>query len=177
MLLATALFAASPGADAQARATVSCAEATMTKPNVGVAYRGDVSIDDYKFHTRIPGGLTGWSGTATDAPFHGFTIFLDPSMHSCILFEIHLRIDDDEAPVRPHGAKAIAVGRATAWQITSGRQAKGPVNVTTYFSFRQDGQTDDGKVLLISPPEELQTTRVLYDALLRSVSIGVSHSR
>ncbi len=177
ILLTGALTAASQSANSQARASLSCDRATMTKPQVGVAYSGDITIDDYKLHVRIPEGLTGWSGVAADAPFHGFTIFLDPSMRNCIVFEVHLRIDEDEVPVRPHVAKLLLLGNVTAWQVSSNNRAKGPINITTYFSFRQDSQIDDGKIILISRPDELQRTRSIYETFLKSVVLGAPHSR
>lgn len=176
ILLTAAMTAAPQSTGSHTRASASCPQETTRKPPVGVAYNGDVSIDDYKLHARIPEGLTGWGGVATDAPFHGFTIFLDSSMRSCIVFEIHLRIDDDEAPVRPRAAKTLSLGNAKAWQISIKDGARGPITVSTYFSHKQNGQTDDGKILLISPPEELQKTRSVYDSFLKSVLLDAPHS-
>ena len=69
---------------------VNCAQATRTRPQIGNVFRGSVSNDDYAFSARIPNGLTGWGGVYKDAPFHGFTIFLDSNMEACIVFEVHL---------------------------------------------------------------------------------------
>lgn len=179
LFLATPLTAAPKNARAQLRTPLSCSQATMAKAGVGVAYSGDVSIDDYKFRARIPDGLTGWSGVASDAPFHGFTISLDSSMRSCIVFEVHLRIDEDEVPLRPPTAKVLSLGNARAWQrsIVNRNHAKGIINITTYFSSKQEGQTNDGKILLVSRPEELQKTKSIYDAFVKSVAFGVPKSQ
>ena len=177
VFLTTALTAASQPTRPQPRASLSCNQATMSKPQVGVAYSGDVAIDDYKLYARVPQGFTGWGGVAIDAPFHGFTIFLDPSMRSCIVFEIHLRIDDDEAPVRPHTAKRLSLGNATAWQVSNSNHAQGLINITTYFSSQQKSRVDDGKILLISPPEDFQKMRSTYNTFLHSIVFGTSRSR
>ena len=178
ILLAPALIAAPEQVASQPRTSLSCSQATMVKAGVGVPYSGDVSIDDYRLRARIPQGLTGWGGVAPDAPFHGFTIFLDSSMRDCIVFEIHLRIDDDGAPVRPHTARVLSLGNAKAWQtVSSGsNRAKGPVNLVTYFAAKQNGQIDDGQILLVSRPEQLPKTRLLYDIFLKSVTLGAAHS-
>ena len=178
ILLAPALIAAPEQVASQPRTSLSCSQATMVKAGVGVPYSGDVSIDDYKLRARIPQGLTGWGGVAPDAPFHGFAIFLDSSMRDCIVFEIHLRIDDDEVPVRPHTAKMLPLGNAKAWQIvrSGSNRATDPVNLTTYFSFGQNGQINDGRILLVSRPEELPKTRLLYETFLKSMTLGTTHS-
>ncbi len=177
ILVTTAPIAAPQLAHSRARAPLSCDRATMSRPQVGVAYRGDVSIDDYKLHARVPEGLTGWGGVANNAPFHGFTIFLDSLGRSCIVFEVHLRIDDDEVPVRPHTAKRLSLGNATAWQVSNRNHAQGPINITTYFSFEQKSRVDDGRILLISPPEDFQKTRSTYTIFLNSIVFGTPHSR
>ncbi len=149
----------------------------MARPGVGIGYKGEVSIDDFALHARIPDELTGWGGVASNAPFHGFTIFLDPAMHSCIIFEIHLRIDEDEAPKRPKTSKTLLLGDATAWQVVSSSRAKRLINIQTCFSFSHDGHTDDGKVLLITSAGYLQKTKPIFDTFLKSVALGVTHSR
>ncbi len=172
ILVTSAPLAASHLAHSQTQARLSCNQATPAKPDAGVAYSGKVLIDDYKLHARVPEGFTGWGGVANDAPFHGFTIFLDRSLGSCIVFEVHLRIDEDEARVRPRGAGRFLLGNATAWQTSNGNHGQGPINITTYFSSQQKSRVVDGKVLLISPPGELQKMKSVYDTFLNSLALG-----
>jgi hypothetical protein len=146
---------------------------------VGAAYRGEVAIDDYKFAAHIPEGMIGWGGVASGAPFHGFTIFLGSAMQSCILFEIHVRVNhvsvnEDEAPLRLESAKTFSLGEAKAWQTsTSAMVGTGRLtNVKTLFSFKQGDQIADGEVLLVSPSAELEKTRPIYEAFLRSIRFG-----
>lgn len=176
-IAALSLALASQSAHSQAKTFLPCSKATMTRPGVGVGYKGEVSIDDFALHAQIPEELTGWGGVASNAPFHGFTIFLDPTMHSCILFEIHLRIDEDEAPKRPKASKTLLLGDATAWQVSSSNREKSLINIQTRFSFSHDGHTDDGMILLITPAADLQKARTVYDTFLKSVALGAPLSR
>ncbi len=153
---------------------MTCGQVTTTRPDVGVAYKGEVAIDDYRFAAHIPEGMIGWGGVASDAPFHGFTIFLGPAMQSCILFEVHVRVNEDEAPLRLDSAKTLSLGEAKAWQ-TSTSATVGTArltNVKTSFSFKQGDQIDDGEILLVSPSAELGKTRPIYEAFLRSIKFG-----
>jgi len=157
------------------QATVrECAQATNTRPRIGVQYRGYVKNEDYSFSARIPSGLTAWGGVANDAPFHGFTIFLDPSMKSCIVFEVHLRVDQSDAPEHQPAAKALQLGGARAWQTTEEGPAHGLAltNVRTVFSLKRPSQTDDGEILLIAPSSELREAKRKYETFLHSVKLG-----
>lgn len=88
--------------------------ATLSRPGVGSAFRGTVRNDDYAVSVQIPKGLVGWEGTDPPAPFHGFTIFLDPQMTACIVFEVHIRVDEDDT-LKPHGSAAsMHLGEASA---------------------------------------------------------------
>ena len=139
---------------------VTCSQATLTKPEVGVAYRGAVTNDDYKFFATVPEGYIGWGGVAANAPFHGFTIFLDHSLRSCILFEVHMRVDDADGPLRLSSAKPLSLGQARAWQTSSVAIAKGGqiMNLKTIFTFDHDGQIYDGQITLVSPVSEQRST-------------------
>jgi len=179
IVISAILFLGVIGARAQtvappASVVMTCQQVTTTRPDVGVAYKGQVAIDDYKFAARIPSGLIGWGGVASDAPFHGFTIFLGPGVQSCILFEVHVRVNEDEAPLRLDSAKTFSLGEAKAWQ-TSTSSTVGTArltNVKTSFSFKHGNQITDGEVLLISPSAELGKTRPIYEAFLRSIKFG-----
>ncbi len=164
---------------APATNVVACDQATTTRPGVGVDYRGRVMIDDYKFAANIPKGMSGWGGVASSAPFHGFTIFLDRSMRTCIVLEIHIRVDRPDAPPRPASAKPLSLGKATAWQISmSGATTRANLNnIATYFTFEHDGEIDDGEVLLVSPPTELGRAVPVYENLLKSIRFGTRRSR
>ena len=153
---------------------VTCSQATLTRPEVGVAYRGLVTNDDYKLVAVVPQAYTGWGGVAAEAPFHGFTMFMDQSLRSCILFEVHRRVDETDGPLHPHAAETLSLGQARAWQ-TSGRiTAKGGeiMNLKTIFTFHHDGEMDDGQVTLISPASEQRNTMRVYNNFLKSVHFG-----
>jgi hypothetical protein len=153
---------------------VTCSQAPLTRPEVGIAYRGEVSIDDYKFSANVPRGLTGWGGVAASAPFHGFTIFLDHSLRSCILFEVHVRVDDADGPLHSSSAKSLSLGQAKAWQSSASVTTKegGLMNIRTSFTFEHDGQIDDGEVMLISPSTEQRSGVQVYEDFLKSVHFG-----
>jgi hypothetical protein len=152
---------------------VSCAQATETRPHTGNAYRRSVSNEDYAFSARIPDGLIGWRGVAQDAPFHGFAIFLDSRMEACIIFEVHIRVDDDTAR-SSSSTTSVQLGKAQGLQwINEGRISNSDVsNIHLLFSFRQPDQTDDGEVLLITPTSRLKATKAIYDAFVRSIKFG-----
>ena len=100
--LAWPMIAFSGGQAAASQSTVMrCEEATRARPQTSVAYTGQVDNDDYKLSLRVPDGLKGWGGVAPNAPFHGFTIFLDSEPDACVLFEVHLRVDPTDAPEHP----------------------------------------------------------------------------
>ena len=159
---------------AQTPKVVTCRQATTTRPENGVAYRGDVKIDDYKFAANVPKGLTGWGGVAPNAPFHGFTMLLDQSLRSCILFEVHLRVDDVGGPIHSDLAKPLLLGQAKAWQVSrSASTAAGDLtNIKTSFTFEHDGQIDDGEVVLITPSAGQRDAVYLYEEFLKSVHFG-----
>ena len=154
--------------------TVTCRQATLTRPNLGVAYRGTVTNEDYKLSATVPEGDTGWGGVAADAPFQGFTIFLDPFLQSCILFEVHIRIDDADRPTHPRAARALSLGKAKAWQTSARVTANGReiMNLRTIFTFDHDGETDDGQITLVAPASEQRSKAVVYNAFLKSVRFG-----
>lgn len=154
---------------------VSCAQATRARPQIGNAFRGSMSNDDYAFSAQIPTGLAGWGGIYKDAPFHGFTIFLDSKMEACIIFEVHLRVDGDDTPRPPSAVTSIQLGKAQGWQWTrEGRTANNSrlTNIHLLFSFRQPDQIDDGEVLLITPTSRLKEAKATYDAFVRSIKFG-----
>ena len=153
---------------------VTCSQVTLTEPTLGVAYRAAVSNDDYKLSAAIPKGYTGWGGVAANAPFHGFTIFLDQSLRSCILFEVHIRVDDADVPPHLHSAEALSLGQARAWQISSRVATKSGeiINLRTSFTFEHDGETDAGQVTLISPVSEQRKSKPPYDHFLKSIHFG-----
>src|SRR5580693_6920762 len=79
---------------------LTCKAVSLARPGNGVQYRGNVSNGDYRFSATVPAGLAGW-GAGSDAPFHGFTIFLaDQAVgNSCIVFRIGMRVELPEDAV------------------------------------------------------------------------------
>jgi hypothetical protein len=151
---------------------VDCRHATMTKPGVGNKYKGTVSNDDYAFSVRVPTGLTGWSGVAREAPFHGFTMFLGSRLSACIVFEIHVRVDESDKPAPPVSAVPMSLGDASAWQSMSQSEspAGGTTNIRTLFAFERADQVDDGEILQVAPTSTLPIAKAAYDAFIRSLS-------
>jgi hypothetical protein len=156
------------------REVVSCQQATLARPGNGRSYSGAFVNEDYALSVRVPDGLKGWDGSAQDAPFHGFEIALDSTMTTCIVFEVHLRVEDGDAPRHFRGEKAIQLGKAHGWQtVTRGSVDKvSTVNVRTTFSFERPGETDDGEILLVAPSETYEKARVDYDAFINSLKFG-----
>jgi hypothetical protein len=156
-----------------------CGMATFSRPGVGSAFSGTVRNDDYAFSVQIPNGLVGWAGVDPPAPFHGFTIFLDPQMTTCIVFEVHIRVDEDDTSKPRRSAALMRLGEASAWQaIREGRVADADMtNISTVFSFEQSDQIDDGEVLLIAPTAKLPTAKRVYETFMRSLVFGRSTQR
>jgi hypothetical protein len=153
-------------------ATVAaCSEATRARSGVGVRYTGVVQNDDYRFSVKIPNGLTGWGGIAPDAPFHGFLIPLDSVTDGCIVFEIHLRVDEVAATKNMAGGKTLTLGTARAWQTQEEGVVRGVAitNIRTVFSSVNPNRVDDGEILLITPASQIERAAKLYKAFLRSL--------
>jgi hypothetical protein len=150
---------------------VSCGQATLSRPGVGRAYRGAIANEEYAFSARIPRGLTGWDGVDQSAPFHGFTIFLDPQMTTCVTFEVHIQIEPGDTPRPPKSATPVKLGDASAWQsMRSGLVNNSNINnVVTDFSIRRSNHTDEGEILLVAPTEKIGQARRVYDAFVRSM--------
>jgi hypothetical protein len=153
-----------------------CDQATYARPSMGRSFTGHIANDDYAFAVNIPGELTAWDGASEEAPFHGFVLFLDPRLQACIVFEIHIRVDEESAPKRLGSAPQIQLGEAKAWQdIRADRQL---TNVSTIFSFKQIDQIDDGEVLLIAPESERSRVQGIYDAFVHSLKFSIgSHAK
>ncbi len=153
---------------------ITCKQATLTKPVLGVAYQGFLSNEDYGLTGKIPQGLTGWSGVAAGAPFHGFTIFLDDQMSSCIIFEIHIRVNDVDAPPVLKSAKRFRLGDAEARQSASrGRGTNGLLtNVSTTFSIARPDAMEDGVIRLVASGRDLGHATALYDDFVRTVKLS-----
>lgn len=152
----------------------NCKQLVGTHSGIGSAYRGIVSNSDYNFSARVPTNLTGWSGVADAAPFHGFTIFLDSKEQSCIDFEIHIRIDESKSVARPQKARYLSLGSARGWQTDNTGMIDGNKlrNVKTVFSFRQPDQIDDGMIILVAPAAKATSALRAYDEFLQSLVFG-----
>jgi len=150
---------------------IDCRQATLARPGNGRSFTGIISNDDYGFSVEIPKAYTGWDGAASDAPFHGFAIFLDPQMKSCILFEIRLRADYVDMSKVRWTRTLVHLGAAPGWQSTKNGLVAGTytTNINTMFSSRQRGETSDGEILLIAPTSRLSEVRGLYDAFIGSL--------
>jgi hypothetical protein len=130
-----------------------CEGYTNAQPGNGVPYRGKVRNSDYGLTVEIPAGQTGW-GAAPEAPFHGFAIFLADQPKTCILFEIHLRVN--EVVSRPPSPKQVKLGNRNGWEEQSAGVIEGVEwsNVIVRFSMHHVHSTseiDDGSVILVTP--------------------------
>nr|WP_199038405.1 hypothetical protein [Dyella sp. ASV24] len=152
----------------------TCDQMVTTKPGMGHAFVGHVASEDYRFSVQIPAGSTGWTGVAEDAPFHGFTMFLDEKQQNCIVFDIHVRVDEDERPHHPSYARQMHFGTARGWQwATHGKAAGVPYsNVITTFSYEGSAGSADGEMRLIAPTADLAQTKQKYDKFVRTLSFG-----
>jgi hypothetical protein len=152
----------------------SCAQITFTKPGIGGPYKGTVQNSDYNFTAILPSRLTAWSGVADEAPFHGFTLFLDAAGDSCILFEVHIRVDDEAVVRPPVGAKRVNIGKAIGWQNKASGIVNGTrfINATTTFSFVQPDQIDDGEITLVAPKSRSEEAMKTYDEFVQNLRFG-----
>ena len=161
------------GQGVQGRAVGTCDEATLARPGRGVAYSGVVQNSDHRFPVTIPGGLVGW-GAAPDAPFHGFTIYLDSGRAACLIFEIHLRVELPEDRNRAESSRKrgrpVAVGNRRGWETVesglAGGRAVAGVNVS--IELPREGYTNDASISLITPKEDLPRNRLVLDRFIGS---------
>jgi hypothetical protein len=155
-------------------AVKSCRQVVSTRPGDGPAYKGTVANSDYDFSAQVPQGLTAWGGVAESAPFHGFTIFLDSKAESCIVFEVHIRVDENETAVPRSRSKSILLGKVEGWQTSHTGVIDGIklTNVQTRFSFRQPDQIDDGSILLVTPSSNAVDALRNYDSFLHNLVFG-----
>jgi hypothetical protein len=101
------------------------------------------------------------------------TIF-DSKEQSRIVFEIHIRVEENAVVKRPPGAKNLALGKAIGWQKTSSGILNGIrlKNTTTAVSFVRPDQTDDGEINLVTPVSQAERSKKTYDEFLRSLIFG-----
>lgn len=167
------LFLSLPvAAEEPAHAVVaSCAETTLTVPGNGRLFKGAVKNEDYRFTAIIPNGHSAWDGVDDAAPFHGFTIFLDPEGTACINFKIGLRIDAESALEGLNRNGGIRLGKASAWQWTSTEYVDGkPVsNMTTLLTHHFKNNVFDGEVRLISPKGQVKRYIAAYNSFIQSL--------
>ena len=150
----------------------SCPEVTTVRPGFGNAFQGLVKNEDYSFSAEIPPGMIAWDGVGNNAPFHGFVIFLDQNLDSCIQFEIHVRIDDSEVLAHSGSARRGRLGDAPSWQYVRGVVPRSGrmVNIRTLFSFENGDLTSDGEILLVAPASKLLAARRAYQLFLASLA-------
>lgn len=160
----------------------NCQALTLTKPSMGVAYRGTIRNSDYHLRTTIPEGLTGWGGVASEAPFHGFVVFLPGKPQGCINFEIQIRIEDaEEAQSREkmEAGKKVRVGNIDGWETRKQGLVEGTewTNVRIRFSVFHGKEIDDGSVTLATPTRDLNrnlpifrkfVSEIIFDGTVKS---------
>ncbi|GEM_PF-2689774 len=156
----------------------NCESVTLVRKNVGNAYKGSVTNDDYSMSLVIPKGLIGWGGVAEDAPFHGFTIFLEKadSSSACIVFDIHVRVNAEDKPVRLHSSHRIKIKNISGWQSINRIITKGEdiVVITTALSYTKAGDMIDSEITMIVPKLKYTEKKVIYDAFISSFKISAT---
>ena len=109
-------------------------------------------------------------------PFHGFTVFLPSqgSRSSCIVFEIHLRVDlgdPDERATAPSPAKTVNFGNIQGLQQERSGDINGVAfrNVLISFSVPRDGQVADGSVWFVAPGTELEKSQPVFTSFISGI--------
>ena len=99
---------------------------------------------------------------------------MDSNEQSCIVFEIHIRVDEDDTAKSPSQAEPPSLGKAKGWRTEVSGDVDGVKlrNVETAFSYRQPDQVDDGTILLVTPLSEANRTLPVYEEFLRSLVFG-----
>ena len=162
---------------ASAPAIFTCEQETLAGPGVGASYKGTVRNEDYRFSATIPDGLVGW-GAAPNAPFHGFTIFInsEANTRSCIVFRIaiHVDLEGDEAAPETGDVRLerITVGGRTATRTSSVGSVGGTlyenVNVSLQIPHKKD-DIHDVEIVLVTPKSDAFKTRTLFDRFIASL--------
>lgn len=151
-----------------------CEQETLARPGFGASYKGKVRNDDYGFSATIPDGYVGW-GAAPNAPFHGFSIFINPRKKagSCIVFRIalHLDLDGDELPPDRKELKPITVGDRAATRTSSVGSAGGMIYENVHVGLRVPHKKDDLhdiEIVLVTPKSDALRNRAVLDRFIAS---------
>jgi len=161
------------GEDLPNRNVRTCGEITLARPGMGVAYKASVQNSDYRFSAIIPNGLVGW-GAAPNAPFHGFAVFLGSDQTSCIVFEIHLRVDLPEDRVgertpRKRGRRVEVGNRRGAETFETGSATGSALqNVNVSLELHRNGYTNDASITLVTPQIEAAQNKRVFERFLAS---------
>jgi hypothetical protein len=120
-------------------------------------------------------GLVGW-GAASNAPFHGFTIYLGSGPSSCISFEIHIRVElpeDSEATNKPEKrtkVERVKVGNRWGLQTVEAGIERGTEfeNVTVTIQLPRSGYYNDAAITLVTPTNEAANAKTVLARFLSS---------
>lgn len=152
-----------------------CDGFTNAQPGHGVAYKGTLRNSDYGLTVKIPPGQTGW-GAAPEAPFHGFAIFLTEDLKTCILFEIHLRVDSDDSKGISSrlSATRIKLGNRNGWEEQSTGVIDGSewTNVTVRYSIRHvrsAKEIDDGTIILVTRTQDKNKNKAIFQEIISQI--------
>jgi hypothetical protein len=155
-----------------------CATISLASAGYGVSYQGLIANSDYGFSMTIPKGLMGW-GAAPNAPFHGFTVFLDSlgTKQSCIDFAVENVFDVDDSvgeAAKNHSATRIKVGNRTGTRFVSRGVIDGVriENVTVHVELPRRGRRVSVTLILVTPTEEKRTTEQVFEQCLGSFQFG-----
>lgn len=153
----------------------TCDQESLARPGYGVAYRGTVRSDDYRFSVIIPEGLVGW-GAAPAAPFHGFTIYLshEPEAKSCIVFRIQIHVDlgeDDRASGQQRGhTERVRVGNRVGSRVSSTGRVRGTSygNINVWLELPREDYRNDVEIVLVTPKSDEVRTKAIFARFLAS---------
>jgi hypothetical protein len=170
------------GASAQPASVANvlrCDQLTLARPRSGVAYKGSVQNSDYRFTARIPSQYTGW-GAASNAPFHGFAVFLADNrqgvQQSCIVFEIQHRVllpEDGNAgrgSTRTAEWKAQKVGNRDGFENIRAGSLSGVLseNITLRLELPRQDYTNDLTITLATPLSDRARTEPILRSFISS---------
>ena len=168
-------FFISPVGSSQMLEIGPCGSISSAKPGYGQAYHGEVRNEDYGFRVTIPRGLKGW-GAGRSAPFHGFTIYLEPAdnLQSCINLDVGMvvNLDSERAlAIEQESGSRIRVGDRLGFRRVSHGAVGGKdfENIVVDFHWVSHGNSYSLAATLVTPTETAKQTRPIFERFLSSL--------
>jgi hypothetical protein len=149
----------------------TCRSISLARPAEGSPFTGIVHNASYGFDAALPAGMTGW-GAAKGAPFHGFVIFLDAGLNSCINFnvQIHVELPENlpEPPTQANPGKPVKLdsetGTIRVWRGTvNGLEIE---NQEILVKRVRGQRQDDFVISFITPVADRKSTERVFESFL-----------